>query len=375
MNRDIAIDRRLAALPPKVAQPFRQLLAAGQLTDDVVATLLDAGELAGDSAKLLGFAIAYLHLRAQGVPVHDVIRMAKDQGRHINLAWSPKRWSAEHDRLARSEALRRLAEENVAYDVARYAALLPPRFSGYLIRTSRRLGMEGLRQRHCVASYHARLQAGSCAIAAVFAGRRRWTVQLILTDNPVQPLQIAQVRTRFNEQPTSELLKRIHETLGIEPARVPAGPAPHCAEGRAYLRTLRRLLPVLRDHGVETVTVTFDGSGDEGSINDIAYTPHAIAEAARAVAVAFETVSSHFEDGRWITVAEPAQGSLDDALEALTDDYLEETGVDWYNDDGGFGELVIDVREGTVALEVNTRYINSTNEFSSERDIFTGEEL
>jgi hypothetical protein len=374
MRHDIAIDRRLAALPPKVAQPFRQLLAAGQLTEEVVSTLLDAGELAGDSAKLLGFAVAYLHLRAQGVPVHDVIRMARDQDRRINLAWSPKRWSAEHDRLARSEALRRLAGENTAYDVSRYAALLPPRFSGYLIRTSRRLGMEGLRQRHCVASYHARLQAGSCAIAAVFVDRHRWTVQLILTDNPERPLHIAQIRSRFNELPGTTVLKRIHETLGIQPAPGPAEPAPATAHAPGHLQNLRRLLPILREQGVETVTVSFDGSGDEGCIDGIDYAP-GTARHVGAVPVTYQTFCRRFEDGLWVAVAEPTEGSVGAALEELTYDYLEETGVDWYNNDGGFGELVIDVAQGTVALEVNTRYTESTNAFSSERDILTGAEL
>ena len=70
------------------------------------------------SSKLVGFAVGYLHLRSQGVPVHDVIRMAKSQRRRINLAWSAKRWELEHERLSRAEALDRLAAENATYDVS-----------------------------------------------------------------------------------------------------------------------------------------------------------------------------------------------------------------------------------------------------------------
>ena len=51
-----------------------------------------------------------------------------------------------------------------------------------------------------------------------------------------------------------------------------------------------------------------------------------------------------------------------------------ETDIDWYND-GGYGEIEIDVVEGTVRLNVNVRYVESSNEFSCERDIMTGEEV
>jgi hypothetical protein len=104
MTQETRINHRLATLPPKVAVPFRQLLAAGQLTEDVLAVVLDAGDLADDPSKLVGFAVGYLHLRSQGVPVNDVVRMAKSQRRRINLAWSAKRWELEHERLSRAEA-------------------------------------------------------------------------------------------------------------------------------------------------------------------------------------------------------------------------------------------------------------------------------
>ncbi len=55
--------------------------------------------------------------------------------------------------------------------------------------------------------------------------------------------------------------------------------------------------------------------------------------------------------------------------------YSARMGVDWYNNDGGYGDLVINVENGTVALDVNVRYTESTNEFWSERDIITGEQI
>lgn len=344
------------------------------MNEDVLSTVLDAGECAREHSRLLGFAVGYLHLRAQGVPVQDVIRMAKHQQRRINLAWSGKRWQSEHDRLSRAEALDRLARENVRYDVSRFEALLPARFDGYLIRTSRRLGMEGLRQRHCVAAYHNELREGRSAIATVFVDRQRWTVQLFATGDAERPLRLGQIRTRHNGYPSKEAYERVHKTLDVGPARAPEPRETAEADRHTYMNTLRHVLPVLGRNGVQRVMVSFDGYGDDGSISDVSYDA-AGAFDGRAVNVVRETVTTRFENGRWVRERARMEGSVNEAIEDLTYDYLEETGIDWYNNDGGFGELVIDVENRTVALDVNVRYTESTNELYSERDILTGEDV
>jgi hypothetical protein len=378
MNNTItndAVEKRLARLPAKVAAPFRQLLKTGQLSEDVIETILDAGEVAHDTNKLIGFAAGYLHLRAQGIPVHDVIAMAKDQGRRITLTWSPQRWKDEHERLSRAEALGRLAKESLHYDVSAYAEHLPTRFPGYLIRTSRRLGMEGLRQRHCVAAYHDRIKTGTCAIAAVFAGKRRWTVQLELTKDGGAPLRITQIKTCYNELPPAATRQEIHDILGIAvPKAHPA--ATNADDGDCvYMENLRRILPRLRQQGIETVTVSFEGSGDSGSIEHVDYHPQGNAAGITNEMVEHLSTQRYFDDGAWRSTLTPEVTTLGDVVEALTYDYLEETGVDWCNNDGGYGELNIDVTNGTVSLEVNVRYTESTTEFSAERDIETGDEI
>lgn len=367
---------RLDALPRKVGMPLRELLAVGQVDEEVLSTVLDAAELAGSQTKVLGFAVGFLHLQSQGVPVKDVIRMARAQRRRIRLDWSARRWQEEHDRLSRAETLRRLGEANVHYDVAQVAAWLPARFCGYLILTSRRLGMEGLRQRHCVASYHAQIQAGYCVIASVFIDRERWTVQLARTGDAAAPLRIVQMRSRFNKVPTREIREAIHHELGIRlekrSAAQEAGPDEE-ARPRAYMENLRRILPVLRANGVRRVTVSFDGSGDSGSIDDVYYGDAPIDGAALSVEI--EVLNRVFEAGQWVTSRVLETKDLNTAIEALTDDYLEETNVDWYNNDGGYGKLTINVDEGTVELEVNVRFTESSTEYSCTRDIVSGEEV
>lgn len=295
-------------------------------------------------AKALGFAVGFLHLQSQGVPVKDVIRMACALRRRIRLDWSARRWKEGHDRLSRAATLQRLGAENVHYDVAAVATALPPHFRGYLIRSSRRLGMEGLRQRHCVASYHTQIQAGYCAIVSVFVDRERWTVQLSRTGDPQAPLRIVQVRSRFNKMPSPNVRTAIEQELEICPLTRAAQPSTGIDEGadpHNYMENLRRILPVLRASGVEHVTVSFDGCGDSGSIGDIDYSGAQIDGAAREVEV--EVMSRHFDNGQWITQRALDTKSLDAAIEGLTDDYLAETDVDWYNGDGGFGELQVDV--------------------------------
>lgn len=369
------IENRLAQLPAKTAMPFRQLLGAGQIPEDVIHTVLDAGEITGDTSKLIGFAVGLLHFRAQGVPVHDVIRMAKAQKRRVNLAWGAKRWKEEHDRLSRAEALQRMAAENVRYDVSKYEEHLPKTFSGYLIRSSRRLGMEGLRQRHCIASYDNRLRQGDCAIAAVFVEGQRWTVEIRLTADPEAPLRIDQIKTRYNSVPPAPVRQQIHDVLGIDMKKSPTPFYAPAERNFLYMENLRRVLPILRQHGIETVSVTFNGYSDSGSIEDISYTPCENPDALKAVPVEHISTSSYFEDGQWRRTAAPEQSTLDEVIDALTNDYLEETGVDWYNNDGGYGDLVIDVQAGTVSLEVQVRYTDTRTEYSAERSIETGEDI
>ena len=367
---------RLSALPAKVAVPFRRLLETGQLNEEALATILEAGELAGSSQTLLGFAVGYLYLRSNGVPVKDVIEMARDQGRRIRLDWSAKRWRVEHERLSRAAALTRLSEANESYDVTKFLPYVPGGLPGYLIRSSRRLGMEGLRQRHCVASYHAQLMRGSCALASVFHNGKRWTVQVMLTGASERPVRIAQICTRLNGTPTMAERTAIHELFEIDlldPLQSAARGGPTPETRRRYRENLRLLLPVLRQHQTGTVTVTFDGSGDSGCVDQAVYENGDFD--GNAIQVTSLSTANEFVDGQWINTQVEARKSVDEAIEALTDDYLADTGVDWYNNDGGFGELVINVDEGLVSLDVNTRWTDLENAYASEWDIETGEDV
>ena len=142
-----------------------------------------------------------------------------------------------------------------------------------------------------------------------------------------------------------------------------------------YMQNLQILLPIMRQHAITLVTVYFDGSGDDGSIESIEFLPQDHTDDFADLPVEILTTQSAFDDGHWVYQTTPEQMTLKDAIETITYDYLEETDTDWVNNDGGFGNLEIDVSTGTVTLEVNTRYTESTTEYSAERDIATGAEL
>lgn len=373
MSADAMLLGRIARLPRKTGLILGQLSEAGLLSRDTLSLLLEAGDLSGGDQRLLAFAIAYGDLRAAGVPVADTLAMARQLGARVNLGWSAKRWRAEHDRLSRAVTLKRLGAENTRYDLSNYDRVVDRPFPGYLIRTSRRLGMEGLRQRHCVASYHDQIKAGYCAIASVFVDGARWTVELRLTGNAANPLAIGQIRTAYNGVAGDSVRETIFGYFNVAMTANDGQRIREIEDDRAYLENARRVLPLLQAGHVSRVTVSFDGSGDCGSISEVWFDGGDF-DAANTTVESLG-VARRFEEGRWVTERVDERKSVRSAIEELAYDYIDETGVDWYNNDGGYGELVLDIENGTLALEVNTRFTESSLAFASVLDIVTGDEV
>ena len=279
------IQRRLAKLPPKVAQPLTHLVKIGQIKDQDIRTVLDAGDMTGNHHLLVGFAAGAMGMKAQHVPVTDTVAMAKKLGRKIRLDWSPRRWREEHDRMAKAVTLRQFSEKNVDYDVEFYATALPPEYPGYIIRNSLRLAKVGWYQRHCVASYHYRCVSGSSAFVCVFVDHTRWTVELKKSANSASPVRISQIRTTDNRGPDTPTEKKIYEHLGI------SGYVP---ETDSYLQAAReaeqlkqvtvvnlsRVHQALANAGAECVHMHYDPNSDNVpllALPEVALTPASMA--------------------------------------------------------------------------------------------------
>ena len=102
--------------------------------------------------------------------------------------------------------------------------------------------------------------------------------------------------------------------------------------------TKKELLQKLDGLGVTNVDVEYDGSGDSGSVESVTATGRGLGATAE------------------ITLPEELRQACDDAAVEC----LEEKGIDWYNNDGGFGHFYIDVVAKTCKLEHEER-VNETN--------------
>lgn len=363
-----AIEQRLNQLPKKSGGVLRGLWSLQHLDNESLEAILDAGDLANDTSRLSAFATSYTFLKAQKIPVRDVIMMSKAQNRRINLWWAPKRWQDQHSRLSRYETLKRLHQQNITYDMSAFEKHLPKQFKGYCIKTSQRLGMEGLRQRHCVASREYGIQDGRFAICVVFVHRRRWTVELTLTGQDDAPLCITEIKTRFNHLPNTRVRQAIYKTLGITQKTTTGVDVDNA---RLWKTNLRRVLPVCERLGVTKILATFDDGGDSGCINGVELycgddDSCSENELDKELVTIIATERTLSEGRQWIERNEEAQTTLGNALTDLIYDYLGETGVNWYNDEGGSGEFVVDLTQGILSAHIDCYYQKSECEHSNE---------
>ena len=133
---------------------------------------------------------------------------------------------------------------------------------------------------------------------------------------------------------------------------------------------LREALAACASAGLEYIEVQFDGSGDSGQIEfmgakhkDKPYADPASLEAVKFQAAPIPDLRDlALKDypPRLMLSEETAEDvEVTKLFEAFVYELLEDTDIDWYNNDGGFGEVTIDVETGTVTSEVNVRIINS----------------
>jgi hypothetical protein len=115
------------------------------------------------------------------------------------------------------------------------------------------------------------------------------------------------------------------------------------------------LLNALSQAGVTRVTVSFDGYGDSGQIENIDV--RAGEDDVTMPAATIEIAESVWGE------AEPKRSSvsLAAAVESLAYDVLERTHCGWENNDGAYGDIVFDVAEGVITLDYNERYTATEN--------------
>ena len=121
------------------------------------------------------------------------------------------------------------------------------------------------------------------------------------------------------------------------------------------------LLTRLKLLGAKEVTVRFQGGGDSGEIEGIE-----IFNGERCINVDDEkldwpTSSSVFNEETKEFEVQTSENhlSLESVLMNMTEEWLNHTGHDWYNNDGGQGALTIDFTQSPpkIELEVGVNYV------------------
>ena len=151
----------------------------------------------------------------------------------------------------------------------------------------------------------------------------------------------------------------------------PAATQDWTARANAYAARKQAIFPenrkaifdALERQGIEAVTMTFDGCGDSGQIDNVYAAP---GEGDGLPATEIEQKRAD-----WHTDAiQSGKVPLRTAIEDLCYELLEATHCGWENNEGGFGEFVFDVPPRTITLEFNQRYesVESyAHEFQEER--------
>jgi hypothetical protein len=116
------------------------------------------------------------------------------------------------------------------------------------------------------------------------------------------------------------------------------------------ISTKAKLFDVLEAAGIASVTVTFDGEGDSGQIEDIS--AFCKANKPRKLPKRRLTIQTAKHDGNG---ADETTLPLAEVIENLCYELLEDRHEGWEINEGAYGEFVFDVGSGEITLTFNYR--------------------
>ena len=106
---------------------------------------------------------------------------------------------------------------------------------------------------------------------------------------------------------------------------------------------------VIKDHNITTIEVIYTGGGDDGCIDDVNFPDHNE-----------EAVSYPFN--------KEVQSVFDDLLYDILSDNIE---WDWINNDGGYGEMIIDCTLDPWKIKINHTQRITEDHFYDDIDFNT----
>jgi hypothetical protein len=124
------------------------------------------------------------------------------------------------------------------------------------------------------------------------------------------------------------------------------------------------LFDLLSSKGVATVTVTFDGGGDSGQIEEVVFLSAESDEISKVGISDIVVRGAKVDAGRvWSEDGFKQSYKSDPTVEELIESFcysaLETLYGGWENNDGAFGEFLFRVNDRTVCFDFNERYTES----------------
>jgi len=115
------------------------------------------------------------------------------------------------------------------------------------------------------------------------------------------------------------------------------------------------LLLQLADLGVTGIKVFYSGGGDSGAIDDIVYTTRKVTN--------FEDINYLNNYGMDVFYLKDLDSALNQDIENFAEEKILNDIEDWWNNDGGYGTLLIAIPSGNYKI-YNSIYISNTEEFT-----------
>ena len=120
------------------------------------------------------------------------------------------------------------------------------------------------------------------------------------------------------------------------------------------------LLLKLADLGVTGIKIFYSGGGDSGALDDIVYTKKEIGD--------LEDINYLQNFGDEVVVLKDLDSALNADIENFAEEKILNDIEDWWNNDGGYGVMLIAVPSGNYKID-NTIYITNTEEYHHDGNL------
>lgn len=124
------------------------------------------------------------------------------------------------------------------------------------------------------------------------------------------------------------------------------------------------LLIKLADLGVTGIKIIYSGGGDSGAIDDVVYTTEKISNDKDN----FDQIADIKTWGQNVLYVKDLDSDLCNIIESFAEEEILNDVEDWWNDDGGYGVMLIKVPSGEYKIENNV-YISNTETYNHDGNL------